>query len=86
MSSTVPSHTVPFPSQNVGLSGHSHLSLPVGAACTPGCCVGLREQSCLGKPESGHMVSMLQGIYFSGGWSSCAERMPDDDGSPLHRL
>lgn len=41
---------------------------------------GPREQRYLRKPECGHPVSMLQGIYFSGRWSSCVEHMANDNG------
>lgn len=71
------------------------LSLPVEAASSPGCCVsaqvnlptrGSRRTKHLRRQESGHMVSVPPGMYFSGGQSSCAEPMSNDDRPAPHSL
>lgn len=82
------SSMVCFPTQNVGHWGLGPLSLPVGAAFSPGCHVsaqidlptrGSKTRHYLRKPEPGHIVSTLQRIHFSGRWSSCVEHMSNDD-------
>lgn len=69
--------------------GLGPLSLPMGAAFSPGCHVSAqidlptresKTRHYLRKPEPGHLVSSLQGIHFSGRWSSCVEHMSNDDG------